>query len=143
MSNLRTEHIFNGSIEAVFSGITKYQEYPKYLPGVTKIELLPGKTANAVCCARYELNIVKTFYYTLEMFQEAPAKIWWHLVESNLMKHNSGSWELKAQGKTKTKAIYSLDVKFKGLVPSALTDQIAKANLPQMMDGFQRLIDGT
>ncbi|MCX6123329.1 MAG: SRPBCC family protein, partial [Proteobacteria bacterium] len=63
--------------------------------------------------------------------------------ESNLMKHNTGSWTFEAEGKGKTKATYNLEIKFKGLVPSMITDQIAKANLPLMFAGFQKLIDNT
>jgi ribosome-associated toxin RatA of RatAB toxin-antitoxin module len=141
MAALETTHIFDGKPEKVFAGISKFSEYPKYLPGVTGIEVLPPKTKGAVCQVRYELNIVKTFYYVLEMYQEAPHKMWWTMVESNLMKENTGSWHFESDGKNKTKAEYVLDVKFKGLIPSMITDQIAKANLPLMFAGFQKLIN--
>ena len=75
------------------------------------------------------------------MFEDGPAKIWWTLADSNIMKVSTGSWDLKASGAGKTKAVYKLEIKFKGLIPGAITDQVAKANLPGMMAGFQKLIN--
>ncbi len=147
MASLETETTFNGSLESVFEGIKKYDKYPKYLPGVTRIDVLPPKEKGSVCQVRYELNIVKTFFYVLNMFEEGPKKIWWTLDDSNILKANNGSWTFKPKGKEKSKtqtqthAIYKLDIKFKGLIPGVITDQVAKANLPLMMTGFQKLID--
>ncbi len=150
MASLETETTFNGSIESVFDAIRKYEKYPEYLPGVTRIDVLPAKEKGSVCQVRYELNIVKTFFYVLNMYEEGPKKIWWTLADSNILKGNNGSWTFKAvkgtgksadKGKEKTHASYKLDIKFKGLIPSAITDQVAKANLPLMMTGFQKLID--
>ncbi len=144
MAELETTHIFNGEIDRVFRAIGKFDQYPKYLPGVTAIQVEPApKGSSAKCRVRYELNIVKTFYYTLEMNEKAPDKIWWSMTDSNLMKQNDGGWDFEPAGKGKTKATYKLDIKFKGLVPSMITDQIAKANLPMMFAGFQKLIDDT
>lgn len=141
MANLVTKHEFNGDISKVFSGIHKYERYTDYIPGVTKVEVLPARAAGSACQVRYELNIVKTFYYVLDMFEEKPGKIWWKLAESNLMKRNDGSWQFNAAGATKTEATYSLDVDFKGLVPSAIANQVAKSTLPGLFSGMQKLID--
>ncbi|MEY4630445.1 MAG: hypothetical protein RIQ81_565 [Pseudomonadota bacterium] len=143
MASLETETTFNGGMESVFEAIRKYDLYPQYLPGVTRIDVLPAKEKGSVCQVRYELNIVKTFFYVLNMFEDGPKKIWWTLDDSNILKSNNGSWTFKAKAKEKNKthATYKLDIKFKGLIPSAITDQVAKANLPLMMTGFQKLID--
>lgn len=143
MAEVETTHIFEGDLERVFRAIANFEQYSNYLPGVTGITVSPSKTPGALCLVRYELNIIKTFFYTLEMFAESPKKMWWTLKESNLMKQNDGSWAFEAAGKSKTKATYKLDLKFKGLVPSMITDQVAKANLPLMFSGFQKLIDDT
>jgi ribosome-associated toxin RatA of RatAB toxin-antitoxin module len=142
MAKVEMEHVFSGSREKVFAGICQFDKYPQFIPGVSAIEKLPAKVAGSTCQVRYEVNVIKTFYYTLNMFAESPAKIWWNMDDSNLMKASDGSWLLSDSGAGKTKAIYSLDVKFKGLVPSAITDRVAKANLPAMMAGFQKIIDG-
>jgi len=139
MAALETSYLFDGELQHIFQAICQFDRYPRYLPGVTGIQVLPAKDPKATCQVRYELNIVKTFYYTLEMYQEEPHKIWWHLVDSNLMKKNDGSWTFAAAEQGKTSAVYKVDVAFRGLVPSMITDQIAKANLPLMFSGFQKL----
>ncbi len=139
MAKLETEHTFLGNINQVYEGLRQYERYPDYLPGVTGISVLPAKSSESTCRIRYELKIIKEFYYTLNMYEEAPHSIWWDLDESNIMKANNGSWKL-AEAEDKTKAVYTLDIKLKGLVPRAVTDKVAEANLPGMLSGFQKLI---
>ncbi len=141
MATVERKHTFNGDIEKVFSGIRRYNKYPEYLPGVTEIAVLPAVAPGSVCQVRYDLNLIKKFYYILDMFETSPTSLSWQLADSNLMKLNSGSWTLKAGKKGTTDAVYSLEVKFRGLVPSAVSDKIAQANLPAMFDGFQQMID--
>ncbi len=141
MSEISKERVFSGICTEVFAGIKKFEKYPDYLPGVTGIKVLPAKKPGSTCQVRYELKFIKSFFYTLNMFEEAPNKIWWDMDDSNIMKYSNGSWDLRNGGKGKTKAVYKLDVGFSGFVPQKIVDQIAKANLELMMNGFQKLID--
>ena len=141
LAKIETTHVFDGTVEKVFKGIRNFEEYSNYLPGVTSIEVLPAKVDGSICQVRYDINLIKKFHYVLDMFEEEPNKLWWTLNESNLMKFNEGHWDLTAKGKTKTSAIYKLEVKFKGLVPSVVTDKVAKASLPSLFEGFQQIID--
>ena len=141
MAKLETQTVFDGSIEKTFAAIRQYSKYPEYLPGVTSIVVLPPKQAKSSCQVRYDLKIIKDFYYILNMYETEPKKIWWDLGESNLMKESTGSWSLVASGANKTKATYSLNIKLKGLIPSAITDRVAEANIPAMMAGFQKMIN--
>jgi ribosome-associated toxin RatA of RatAB toxin-antitoxin module len=138
---VKITQLFKGSIDQVFKGIGSYTLYPEHIPGVQKIEVLPPKLPKSTCQVRYEINVIKTFYYVIDMFEESPKKIWWTMSESNLMKSNSGQWDLKEVDKNTTEATYTLDVAFKGFVPGAVTDRVAKANLPAMMAGFQKIIE--
>jgi ribosome-associated toxin RatA of RatAB toxin-antitoxin module len=143
VAELTTEQVFDGTLAQVFEGIRQYAKYPEYLPGVTAIDVLPAKKAGSTCQVRYELKLIKSFYYTLNMFEDAAAKsprIWWDLDDSNIMKQSNGSWTFVDAGGGKTKATYMVDVAFSGFVPQKIVDQITKANLPMMMKGFQRLI---
>ena len=97
MAKLETDHIFRGSVAETFEGIRQYERYPDYLPGVTKVKLLEPKAPGSTCQVRYEINIIKKFYYVLNMFEDKPGRIWWSLDDSNLMKGNDGEWELSAK----------------------------------------------
>lgn len=141
MAEISKEQVFTGKSEDVFAGIRKYEKYPDYLPGVTAIKVLPAKKPGSTCQVRYELKLIKSFFYTLNMFEKAPNKIWWDMDDSNIMKYSNGAWTLTDKGDGTTHAVYTLDVGFSGFVPQKIVDQIAKANLELMMKGFQRLID--
>jgi ribosome-associated toxin RatA of RatAB toxin-antitoxin module len=141
VATVERTHIFNGSVEKVFAGLCRYDKYPEYLPGVTEIAILPSAVAGSTCQVRYDINLIKKFFYILNMWEDSGKKLYWNLAESNLMKLNSGSWVLKPGKKGTTEAAYSLEVKFRGFVPSAVSDRIAQANLPMMFAGFQQLID--
>lgn len=140
MATLERTHVFRGDVARVFGAIKSYDKYPKYIQGVTSVEVFPSNGVASTQRVRYELNLIKKFYYVLEMTEKDGKQISWNLVESNLMKENSGSWTFSQEGKN-TRAEYQLEVKFKGLIPSKITDQVAKANLPAMFDGFQKMID--
>jgi ribosome-associated toxin RatA of RatAB toxin-antitoxin module len=140
VAELTTEHAFEGTLQQVFDGIRDYERYPKYLPGVTGVQRLPAKAKGSVCQVRYELKLIKSFYYVLNMFEESPKRIWWNLDDSNIMKHSNGSWSLVDGGPNKVKAVYTLDIAFSGFVPQKIVDQISKSSLPAMFSGFQRLI---
>lgn len=140
MAELTTEFDFEGSLNQVFEGIRQYAKYPQYLTGVTATEVLPAAEKGSICRVRYDLKLLKSFFYTLNMFEESPRRIWWTLEDSNLMKKSNGSWHFAEIDANRTKAVYSLDITFRGLVPSAIVDQVTKANLPGMMKGLQKLI---
>jgi coenzyme Q-binding protein COQ10 len=140
VAQLVTEFVFDGRIEEVFNAVRQYAKYPEYLPGVTGISVLPAKVAGSVCQVRYELKLIKSFYYTLNMFEERPGRIHWNLDESNIMKKSDGSWEFREDSEGKTKAVYTLDIAFSGLVPQKVVDQLTKANLPLLMAGMAKLL---
>jgi len=140
VAELTTKHVFEGTLEEVFEGLRQYAKYPDYLPGVTSTSVLPPQASGSVCQVRYDMKFIKSFHYTLNMFEEQPARIHWNLADSNIMKVSSGSWDLKDLGDRRVQAVYTLDVGFSALVPQKIVDQITKANLPLMMKGFQKLI---
>lgn len=140
MAGVDTDYTFKGDVARCFKAIRQYDKYPKYLPGVMKVDILPPQAEGSICQVRYELNIVKTFFYTLNMYEEEPHKIYWNLEESNLMKKNDGAWSFKASGKDKTVAHYTLEVAFKGLVPGPIVNKVTEASLPTMFAGFQTMI---
>ncbi len=141
MSGVQTEHIFKGTIEKVFKAITSYEAYPQYVPYVQKIQVLKAIKKGSACLVRYDLNLIKNFFYSLNMVHDQPNSIRWDLYESDILKTSSGSWELSAAGKTKTKAIYTVDIEARLFVPKMMIDKLTKTALPATMEGFQKLID--
>ena len=86
MADVTTKHTFNGSLDEVFEALTDYESYPDYIPGVIKTQKLPPLDDSAATSIRYELNLIKKFHYTLNMYHEGNNKISWCLHDSNIMK---------------------------------------------------------
>ena len=141
MAELTTEQVFDGEQNEVFRALGLYESYPDYIPAVNAVQLLEPTMKASKVRVRYDIKLVKAFYYTLHMFEEAPTRLSWQLDDSNLFKRNTGSWHLEPLEPHRTKAVYKLDVAFSGFVPGRIVDQVTKANLPGMMAGFQKLID--
>jgi ribosome-associated toxin RatA of RatAB toxin-antitoxin module len=141
MAVLTTDHIFNGTPVEVFKGIRNFEKYPDYIPMISSIEVGKPIVPKSVALVTFKVNLVKTFYYSLHMFEEAPLRLWWDLHESNLMKKSHGSWLLEEKVQGTTLAHYSLDVAFKGLVPQMMIDKVTQSSLAPMMEGFQKLVN--
>lgn len=141
MARLITKHVFQGGIEQVFTAISSYDKYIKYLDMVSDIVVHPPEAKGSVCKVEYHVQVIKDIQYTLHMFHDAPKKVSWTLADSNFMKENSGSWSLKALSDSETQATYSVDLKPKGFVPQVLIDQVTKASIPSLMASMQKLID--
>jgi len=137
---MSTNITFKGTPDQVLAAIRDYERYPEFIPGVTKVEVLPAKKPGSTCQVRYSLKLIKTFQYTLDMFEE-PGRVWWSLDSSNIMKTSDGSWMLVDTGKGCTRATYSLDVAFSGFVPQRVVDQVTKSSLPALIAGMQKLIN--
>lgn len=140
MAGVTTTHDFNGTLDQVYGAITDYESYPDYIPGVLKVIVLEPLADGAACSVRYEINVVKTIHYTLNMFHTKPLEVSWELESSNLMKKNEGYWRLHDKSDGIVAADYSVDLKFRGLVPSAIVKKLTETNLPAMFEGFQELI---
>ena len=143
MAGLVTERIFKGNPLEVFQGLRRFDQYPKYLPMVSEITVDPPKVPESVALVTFKINLVKTFYYSINIFEAPPERLWWNLQDSNLMKKSNGSWLLVNHGNHETKATYSLDIAFKGLIPQMMIDKVTQSSLEPMMDGFQRLVFDT
>ena len=139
MAELTAEHVFNAPFPQVAQAIRSFEKFPKYLPGVTAVQVLaPGK-AGTSARVRFEMKLVKTFFYTIHVYDDGPTRLRWELAESNFLKKVIGSWDLVDLGPGKTKGVYTLDVGFPALVPQMVVDQVTKANLPLLFRGYESL----
>src|ERR1044072_864378 len=116
MSNVTREKIIPVPVDALYSAITDFENYPQFLPEVVAAKRLPGTDPNKVRVP-FTLEVVKRFDYTLEFTLTPQSEVKWALVESNFCKTNTGRWGLKANGASEPQVQYELDVSFGFLVP--------------------------
>ena len=141
MDTIEKHHTFNGSHKKVFNGLSAYELYPSYIKGVKATKLMNPKDPAASCGVHYQLNLIKTFSYKLDMYHEQNKKISWVLRDSNFFSHNSGSWTLEPYGENYTKVVYLLKIGFTTKIPSFITKKLTESSLPMMFKDFQSLIN--
>lgn len=141
MNHIQKKHTFSGARDKVFHGLSNYATYPKYIHGVTSTRKEEITDPEASCAIGYELVIIKSFYYVLDMYHQDLEKISWKLTRSNFLTHNSGAWIIKEHNEHFTKVEYNLEIDFKTAIPSFIVKQLTTRTLPMMFQSFQRLID--
>jgi coenzyme Q-binding protein COQ10 len=126
----RTE-VFNLSAEELFNTIIDYESYPKFITGVSKIEVISKNDTSAL--VKYHVDMMKKFEYIINLSMNRPTKVSWKFVEGDLFKENNGGWDLKDLGNGKTEVTYTVQAKFKMLVPSMVVNKLVGSSLPAMM----------
>lgn len=134
MAEASSEIIINAPIATVYEAISDLESYPDFMDDVKGVSVKKkGKKVEA----HFQLSLIKTFQYTL-LFEMTPnKKVEWSFVEGDIFKDNKGSWTFSAEGKDKTKAVYTIEVEFGIFVPSLITKKLIGSNLPSMMKKFK------
>ena len=72
----------------------------------------------------------------LQMHHSPPHRVSWTLHSGNFFKQNSGAWMIEKLGENKTEVSYSLDLEFKGLVPSFVVKKLMEKNLTKLLQNL-------
>lgn len=128
--------IINAPQEHVFDIITDFESYPKFLSVMKDVTV--NKKHKDLIEATFTIDVITTIKYTLSLKLKRPNKILWHMLEGQMMRSNTGSWNLKAVGKDKTEVTYSIDIGLGLLVPRQVTNILVGSNLPKMLDEFKK-----
>lgn len=136
MPSVQKTKIFQVPLQKLYQTIINVENYPHFVPGVHGIKVLE-KNADTLK-VEYQLNILKSFRYVIEMKLFPESNVSWSLIEGDIFKKNTGSWSLKPLNPEQTEAIYTLDVDFKIFAPSMIVSKLVGSNLPQMLDAFEK-----
>lgn len=128
--------LIKAPVETVFNCVVDFESYPKFLPEM--------KSAKIAWCddkdmeVNFKVQLIKDISYTLLFELDPPRGIFWKLKSGELMKANTGSWELKMKSDNLTQATYSIDVEFGLWVPKAITQTLLEKSLPQTLERFKK-----
>jgi ribosome-associated toxin RatA of RatAB toxin-antitoxin module len=122
-------------LETVYKVICDFESYPEFLNTTHSAKAKKLKNSFQV---DFTIEVIKTIHYTLRFEFKEPTYLGWELVKGDLMKKNSGSWELKAISDAVTEAIYSIDIDFGWLVPKMIVEQVTKTQLPETLEAFKK-----
>jgi ribosome-associated toxin RatA of RatAB toxin-antitoxin module len=124
------------SREALMKVITDYESYPKFVQGVSSAKILHASDDGRSARVAYAIEIMgKAINYTLD-HEVVGEGLTWKLVESNLMKENSGGWEIKGKdGALDVTYTVKLDLNFS--VPGFIMKGLVASGLPTLMSSFE------
>ena len=139
MAQAVAEIEIHAPVQKVFDAVTDFENYPEFLSESKAVTVQKRSKKGAV--VTFEVSVIKTIHYTLDMKFNPPHHVSWTLVEGDFMKSNDGSWELVEIKKGHTKAIYRIEVGFGLLVPGSIAKALVSSNLPAMLKAFKKRIE--
>lgn len=123
-------------IQTVYNCVVDFESYPKFLSDMksAKVVWVNDKQMEVL----FHLNLIKEITYTLLFDLDPPGGVYWKLKTGDLMKTNTGSWELKMREDSLTEARYSIDIAFGLWVPKTITNTLIEKSLPQTLNAFKK-----
>jgi len=137
MPNAKVEVVVGVPPERFWDVLTDFEHYPEFLPELKEI------TVHAAAHDGYEVShtvaLIKRIQYRLKFRADPPRGLTWELVESNLLKKNSGAWTLRPEGAAgqSTRATYEVDLEVGQYVPKAIVTKLITVSLPRMLAQFK------
>ncbi|MBI3555377.1 MAG: SRPBCC family protein [Deltaproteobacteria bacterium] len=123
--------------DRIWEVIVDYQQYPEFVDGAQRVKIISRDVGKARI--EYGIQLLgKDITYTLDHFEDGPGSMRWELIESNILKGNTGSWKLKDLGGGRTEVTYSLGLDFKIYVPGMILNGLVKSSLPKMLESFEK-----
>ncbi len=129
--------VMNASKEQIMTVLKDYESYSEFMDGVSNVEIM-SREGNVVK-AQYDLNIIKTFSYTLAL-SENENGLSWTFDNGDIFSINSGSWALNDLGDGTTEVTYNIEIeiKIKMLGVGMITKKLVNTSLPSMMKNVER-----
>ena len=137
MANAEISEIVNVDKDKLFAAVIGYENYPKFVEGVTKVTVerkAPGRAR-----VTYHVSMMKDVVYTLDHVEDPEkGEVTWELVESRDMKKNKGTWSLTSAGAGKTQVDYDIEIEFNFPIPGFILNRLIKGSLPAMLKNFEK-----
>jgi ribosome-associated toxin RatA of RatAB toxin-antitoxin module len=107
------------------------------MDGVSNTTILSREGSKVL--AKYDLNVIKTFSYVLELTENQNG-LTWTFSEGDIFAVNSGSWELNDLGDGTTEVTYNIEVeiKIKMMGTGMITKKLVNTSLPSMMKSVEK-----
>ena len=139
MAEAKHEAVIDVPLKKFYETILDFSNYSKFASGVKASQILEEN--DDFISVHMDLEMINRIEYDIEVHREFnesshTAKVWWTLKSGDLFKKNNGSWELTAQGDSKTHVNYSLDVEFNFTVPGFILKNLIKKSLPGAVKDF-------
>ena len=137
MANAEKTLVMNAPKDKILAVLKDYESYSEFMDGVSKVQI-ESRDGN-VTKAKYDLNVIKTFSYTLEL-TDTDDGLSWTFDHGDIFSVNSGSWDLKDLGDGTTEVVYNIDIeiKIKMMGTGMITKKLVNTSLPSMMKSVEK-----
>ncbi len=137
MADAKRTEVMNASKGKILEVLKDYESYSEFMDGVSKVSIIE-RNGNKVK-AQYDLNVIKTFSYILEL-EETEDGVSWTFDSGDIFSVNNGSWELNDLGDGTTEVTYSIevDIKVKMMGTGMITKKLVNTSLPSMMKSVEK-----
>ncbi|NUN06709.1 MAG: SRPBCC family protein [Bdellovibrio sp.] len=137
MAKASTTEVFNCTPEQFFKIISDYEKYHEFLAEVKQCKVL--KTEGSRKLVEYNVQVMKSFKYSLWMSETPPHGITWEFASGDIFKTSVGSWKLENEA-GKTRATYTVEATFSMFVPGPLANALVSVNLPNMISSYHKRV---
>ena len=134
MPQASIKRVFNRSLESIYRVITDFEKIPEFEPAVIKVKILNEDNSQAEVL--FHMKIMVHFKFLVKVDFRNKNTISWELIDSKLLKKNSGSWKLKELTSNRTEVEYCCDIEINGMAPKFLIKKLVGQRLPEMMDNY-------
>lgn len=121
-----------------FAAVAAYENYPQFVTGCKKIEV--ERKAPGQARVKYSVNMLgKDLWYLLEHTEDAASgTLTWKLIESDLLKVDSGTWTLRDLGDGRTEVTYAIEIEFKIWIPGPVLKGLTQTTLPTLIGEYEK-----
>jgi len=137
MAGAQATELFNCTPQEFYDIVSDYEKYPEFLSEVKTCRVIERRDGR--CLVEFHVALIKSFSYRLWMTETPGKKISWNLESGDLFKQSDGFWELGEEA-GKTRAVYSVEAKFKVFVPGPVAKALVSVNLPNMMSSYHKRV---
>ena len=116
--------------------LEEYARYPEFQPDLKSIRVEARAPGRAEVTYAFDAKML-LLEYTLEHTRRGPLRIEWRLLRGELLRQNTGSWDLQPLPDGGTRVTYSIELVFAAKVPAGLTRALAEQSLPRMLGNFK------
>ena len=139
MSQVSHSIVIERSPAQIFSVLSDILHYPEFFPQVKKVEVLSSQAGKLD--VSFVIDLMQPIACVLQFSLEAPNCLSWTLVESELLKSNSGSWKLEELEPNICEVTYATEVELAIWIPDAILETLIKLHVPEMMKALQREVE--
>jgi len=128
------------SAEETYGIATDFQTYVNFIPALKAVEVLDPDPAQPKVSFRIEAPF-QDIKYTSQYRLEPPGRVSWDMVESNVLKGNSGFWSIESAGEGACRVTYSMKTELPVWLKFAVSQDAFAREIGKTVERFKEYVE--